>query len=51
MKWCVWRVTYGTYDDPDVPAQLITGPMLFEQAIAIVHARGFGYCVKPGATI
>lgn len=47
MRWLVWFVTYGTYDEPDVLPYLVTGPMRFEQAKAIVDARGLGYCMKP----
>lgn len=47
MRWLVWFVTYGTYAEPNVEPYLVTGPMSFAQAKAVVDKRGFGYCMKP----
>jgi hypothetical protein len=43
----VWFVTYGTYDDPDVPPRLIAGPMSFEKAQAYIEWLELGHCIKP----
>lgn len=43
----IWFVTYGPCDSPDVPPQLIVGPLKsFAKAQEELQKLGFGYCIK-----
>jgi hypothetical protein len=51
VKWCVWFITYGSYEDVaqdgDIKPRMVAGQMSFGAAHRVVEERGVGYCMKP----